>query len=78
MPANTGENVLDALLILGFHIEIDDDGTITATHQSQVLLGKAEHGSITWADRSQTFKVLEQAYIAKLRKRISDAQSERG
>ena len=61
MPTNTAEHILDALLTLGFHIEIDDDGTITATNHSQVLLGKAEHGSITWADRSQTFHVLEQA-----------------
>jgi len=78
MPGNTGENVLDALLILGFHVEIDDEGRITATKHTQVLHGKAEHGAIEWADRSQTYQVLEQAYITRLRKRINDAQSAGG
>lgn len=74
MNTNTGEQVLDALLVLGYAIEIDADGKITATDGKQTLYGKAEHGAIEWSDRSATYRVLEQAYIAKLRQRISEAR----
>lgn len=72
---SNGEQVLDALLALGYRVEITDDGKITATHGEQTLHGKAEHGSIEWADRSMTFHVLEQAYILKLRNRVAEARS---
>jgi hypothetical protein len=71
MPNNVGEQVLDALLTLGYAVEIADDGMITATNGTQTLRGKAEHGAIEWADRSQTYHVIQQAYIVKLRQRIS-------
>lgn len=74
MLTTTGEQVLDALLVLGYSVEIADDGKITATDGKQTLHGKAEHGAIEWSDRSLTYRVLEQAYIAKLRKRISESQ----
>jgi len=73
MPNNAtaSEQVLDALLTLGYAVEIADDGTITATNCAQTLRGKAEHGAIEWADRSQTYHVIQQAYIVKLRQRIA-------
>lgn len=74
MLTTTGEQVLDALLVLGYSVEIADDGKITATDGKHTLHGKAEHGAIEWSDRSLTYRVLEQAYIAKLRKRISESQ----
>lgn len=74
MVTSTGEQVLDALLVLGYSIDIADDGKITATDGEQTLHGKAEHGAIEWSDRSSTYRVLEQAYIAKIRKRISESQ----
>ena len=74
MLTNTGEQVLDALLVLGYSVEIADDGKITATDGRQTIHGKAEHGAIEWSDRSATYGVLEQAYIAKLRNRIREAQ----
>jgi hypothetical protein len=73
MVTDSGEHVLDALIVLGYAIEIADDGTITATNGKQTVTGKAEHGAIEWKDRSQTYHLLEQAYIAKLRKRVSEA-----
>ncbi|MGZ3716443.1 MAG: hypothetical protein ACXVA4_13560 [Ktedonobacterales bacterium] len=74
MLTNAGEQVLDALLVLGYSVEIADDGKITATDGKQTIHGKAEHGAIEWSDRSATYRVLEQAYIAKLRNRIREAQ----
>jgi hypothetical protein len=74
MLTNAGEQVLDALLVLGYSVEIADDGKITATDGKQTIHGKAEHGAIEWSDRSATYRVLEQAYIAKLRNRIRESQ----
>lgn len=74
MLTNSGEQVLDALLVLGYAIDIAEDGKITATDGKQTMYGRAEHGTIEWTDRSSTFKVLEQAYIAKLRLRIAEAR----
>lgn len=75
MLANTGEQVFDALLSLGFEVDIADDGTIIAKKGDQTLHGKAQHGTIEWSDRSLTYQVIEQAYIAKLRQRVHDACS---
>jgi len=71
MPNNIGEQVLDALLTLSYAVDIADDGTITATNGTQTLRGKAEHGAIEWADRSQTYHIVQQAYIVTLRQRIA-------
>lgn len=73
MLTTTGEQILDALLVLGYSVEIADDGKITATDGKQAIYGKAEHGTIEWSDRSVTYRVLEQAYIARLRKRIAES-----
>lgn len=71
MLSNPGGDTLDALLFLGYVVEITDDGSITATQASQTLRGKASSGSIEWADRSAVFHIRERAYIARLRARIS-------
>ena len=76
MPANNGEQIFEALLALGYHIEIGDDGKITATNGSQTIRGKAEHGAIAWADSSEAYRVTEQAYVAKLRKRAHEFRAE--
>lgn len=75
MIITTSEQVLDALLFLGFDLEIADDGTFTAVKGAQTLRGKAQHGTIEWTDRSLTDHVIEQAYIAKLRQRVNVARS---
>lgn len=75
MMVATGEQVLDALLALNYDVEITDAGKITATKGEQTLHGKAEHGTIEWSDRSLTYQIIEQAYIARLRKRISDSRA---
>lgn len=74
MTNQAGEHVLDALVTLGYQIEIADDGRITATNGEYVVTGKAQHGSIEWADRSQIFHITEQAYIVSLRKRVTRSQ----
>ena len=71
MATENGERVLDDLLALGYSIEMADDGSITATNESQTLRGKAQHGAIEWYDRSLVYHIAEQAYIAKLRRRIA-------
>lgn len=71
MPINDGEEVLDALLLLGYAVEIADDGTITATSGAETLRGKATAGAIEWSDRSAIFHVRERAYISRLRSRVS-------
>lgn len=70
MLPNDGEELLDALLFLGYAVEISDDGAITATQASQILRGKAASGTIEWADRSAMFHIRERAYIARLRARV--------
>ena len=73
MAANNGEQVFEALLALGYHVEISDDGKIAATKDSHTIRGKAEHGAIEWADSSEAYRVMERAYVAKLRKRVREA-----
>jgi hypothetical protein len=74
MTSTDGEDVLDALLFLGYTVEIEDDGTITATNGSETLRGRAGLGAIEWADRSAVFHVRERAYIARLRARVQASQ----
>ena len=73
MATDNGERVLDDLIALGYAIDMTDDGTITATKDGQTLHGKAEHGAIAWSDRSKVYSITEQAYIARLRRRIAAA-----
>ncbi len=75
MPINDGEEVLDALLLLGYSVEIADDGTITATNGAETLRGKAAMGTIEWADRSAVHRTRERAYLARLRARVQAGHS---
>ena len=75
MPINEGEQVLDALLLLGYSVDISDEGKITATKGTETVRGSAETGTIVWSDRSLTYHVLRQAYIARLRLRVQASQS---
>lgn len=75
MATNEGEQVFDALLLLGYTIEINDEGSVTATKGPDVLHGNAESGTVVWSDRSPTYQVLRQAYIARLRLRVQAAQA---
>ena len=75
MTTNTGEQVFEALLSLGFDLTIADDGTISAIKGTQTLRGKAQQGTIEWTDRSAAYQVIERAYIAKLRQRINEARA---
>lgn len=70
MATNDGEDVLDALLLLGYAVEIADDGTIIATDGKETLRGKAAIGTIEWSDRSAVYRMRERAYIARLRARV--------
>lgn len=72
MATDHGERVLDDLIALGYDIEMADDGNITATKAEQrTLHGKAQHSGIEWDDRSLVYRITEQAYIAKIRRRIA-------
>jgi hypothetical protein len=75
MASDNGERVLDDLMVLGYAIEMAEDGKITATKETQTLHGKAEHGAIEWYDRSMVYHITEQAYIARLRRRIAVGQT---
>ena len=75
MATNEGEQVLDALLLLGYSVDISDEGTITATKGTETLRGNVETGTIVWSDRSQNYQVLRQAHIARLRLRVQASQS---
>jgi hypothetical protein len=71
MATDNGEHVLDDLILLGYVIDVADDGKITATKGAHTVHGKAEHGAIAWSDRSAIFHIAEQAYIARLREHIA-------
>lgn len=75
MTTNTGEQVFEALLSLGYSLDIADDGTIVSVKGSQTLRGRAQQGTIEWTDRSLAYQVIEQAYIAKLRQRINEMRA---
>jgi hypothetical protein len=77
MATDNGEHVLDDLMTLGYAIELDDDGSITATKDGQTLHGKAQHGAIEWRDRSLVYHITERAYIERLRQRIDGGPGER-
>jgi hypothetical protein len=75
MPANEGEAVLDALLVLGYSVEIGDSGAITATLGDEVMHGQTTATSIEWRNPSAMYRVRERAYIVQLRTRLRDAQA---
>jgi hypothetical protein len=74
MPANEGEAVLDALLLLGYSVEISDSGAITATLGDEVIYGQTSAASIEWRNPSAMYRVRERAYIVQLRERVHEAQ----
>ena len=74
MTANEGEAVLDALLLLGYSVEISDSGAITATLGDEIIFGQTTATSIEWRNPSAMYRVRERAYIAQLRARVRDAQ----
>lgn len=75
MATNEGEQVLDALLLLGYSVDISDEGKITATKGTETVRGNVETGTIVWSDRSLNYQVLRQAYITRLRLRVQTSQS---
>jgi hypothetical protein len=76
MPANSaeGEAVLDALLLLGYSIEIGESGMITATLGDEVIHGQTTANAVEWRNPSAMYRVRERAYILQLRERIQQAQ----
>jgi hypothetical protein len=74
MKANEGEAMLDALLVLGYSVEIGDSGMITATLGDEVIQGQTTSTSIEWRNPSAMYRVRERAYILLLRERIQQAQ----
>ena len=74
MPANDGEGMFDALLLLGYAIEIDDSGAITATLGDEVIHGQTTANTIEWRNPSAMYRIRERAYIAQLRARVHEAQ----
>lgn len=75
MANNEGEQVLDALLLLGYSVDITDEGKISATNGTETIRGNVETGTIVWSDRSLNYQVLRQAYITRLRQRVQASQS---
>ena len=74
MQVNEGEATLDALLLLGYSVEIGDNGEITATLGDEVIQGHTTATSIEWRNPSAMYRVRERAYIVQLRARVRDAQ----
>jgi len=74
MTANEGEATFDALLVLGYSVEIGDSGEITATLGDEVIQGQTTATSIEWRNPSAMYRVRERAYIMQLRARVRDAQ----
>ena len=74
MQANEGEATFDALLLLGYSVEIGDSGAITATLGDEVIQGQTTANTIEWRNPSAMYRVRERAYIAQLRARVRDAQ----
>lgn len=75
MTANEGEAMFDALLMLGYSVEIGDGGEITATLGDEVIHGQTTATSIEWRNPSAMYRVRERAYILQLRARVRDGQA---
>jgi hypothetical protein len=74
MTAHEGEAVLDALLLLGYTVEIGDSGAITATLGDEVIHGQTTANTIEWRNPSAMYRVRERAYIVQLRARVRNTQ----
>ena len=74
MPATDGEAMFDALLLLGYAIEIGDSGAITATLGDEGIHGQTTANTIEWRNPSAMYRIRERASIAQLRARVRDAQ----
>jgi hypothetical protein len=74
MEANEGEAGLDAMLLLGYSVEIGESGMITATLGDEVIHGQTTANAIEWRNPSALYRVRERAYILQLRERIQQGQ----
>jgi hypothetical protein len=74
MTMDEGEAMFDALLLLGYRVEISDSGAITATLDDEVIQGQTTATSIEWRNPSVMYHVRERAHIMQLRARVRDAQ----
>jgi hypothetical protein len=74
MGSNEGEAGLDALLLLGYSVEISESGMITATLGDEVIHGQTTANTIEWRNPSGMYQVRQRAYIVRLRARIHEAQ----
>ena len=74
MGAYEGEAGLDALLLLGYSVEIGESGMISATLGDEVIHGQTTANTIEWRNPSAMYRVRERAYILQLRERIQQAQ----
>jgi hypothetical protein len=74
MTANEGEAMFDALLLLGYSVEIGESGMITATLGDEVIHGQTTANAIEWRNPSAMYRVRERAYILHLRERIQQVQ----
>jgi hypothetical protein len=74
MTVTEGEATFDALLLLGYSVEIGDSGDITATLCDEVIHGQTTATSIEWRDPSAMYRVRERAHTMQLRARVRDAQ----
>jgi hypothetical protein len=74
MGAHEGEAALDALLLLGYSVEIGESGMITAILSDEVIHGQTTANAIEWRNPSAMYRVRERAYILQLRERIQQAQ----
>ncbi len=73
MAVNDGEATFDALLLLGYSVEIGESGMITATLGDEVIHGQTTANAIEWRNPSAMYRVRERAYILHLRELIQQA-----
>jgi hypothetical protein len=81
MESESGENVFDALLALGFTVAVADDGRITAQKGNARVAGTVERegGAISWsAENKELTDLLFQARVHELKQRADRHDPLRG
>ena len=81
MESESGENVFDALLALGFTVAVADDGRITAQKGTARVAGTVERegGAISWsAENNELTDLLFQARVHELNQRADRHDPLRG
>ena len=75
----TGDRLFDALALLGWDLEVADDGTITARNDGSQVVGQLQPDgdSIAWEDSPMARQLIQQARILDLRARALRAKKER-